>query len=199
MSTRKMTLLAQNIPHPLHRYRLEDDLKLMVDSISFLSSRLFLGQATRELVMHSINVSRIRQSTWKWKGKGLVAQEVVKIGIEIGLVGMLEILAKLYETLAVTYFVCVDAQNQRGLWYNRKCQVDVASSLEVRFLHSGVVSLTGGDAQGVSQVAELGDLSKEVTDKVSSQASKQATQDRRFDFGFRLIVLLLLSLIQLPG
>ncbi|KAM2743905.1 hypothetical protein EV2_032206 [Malus domestica] len=34
-------------------------------------------------------------------------------------------------------------------------QVDVASSLEVLFLHPGVVSLTGGDAQGVPQVAEL--------------------------------------------
>ncbi|KAM2637728.1 hypothetical protein EV1_022185 [Malus domestica] len=43
--------------------------------------------------------------------------------------------------------------------------VDVASSLEVLFLHPGVVSLTGGDAQGVAQVAELGGLLKEVTDK----------------------------------
>ncbi|KAM2718310.1 hypothetical protein EV1_030239 [Malus domestica] len=43
--------------------------------------------------------------------------------------------------------------------------VDVASSLEVLFLHLGVVSLTGGDAQGVPQVAELGGLLKEVTDK----------------------------------
>ncbi|KAM2633301.1 hypothetical protein EV1_023942 [Malus domestica] len=43
--------------------------------------------------------------------------------------------------------------------------IDVASSLEVLFLHPGVVSLTGGDAQGVPQVAELGDLPKEVTDK----------------------------------
>ncbi|KAM2732702.1 hypothetical protein EV2_036230 [Malus domestica] len=44
-------------------------------------------------------------------------------------------------------------------------QVDVAASQEVLFLHPGVVSLTGGDAQGVPQVAELGDLLKEVTDK----------------------------------
>ncbi|KAM2506697.1 hypothetical protein ACFX1W_029101 [Malus domestica] len=44
-------------------------------------------------------------------------------------------------------------------------QVDVASSLEVLFLHPGVVSLTDGDAQGVPQVAELGGLLKEVTDK----------------------------------
>ncbi|KAM0972163.1 hypothetical protein ACFX2A_020327 [Malus domestica] len=44
-------------------------------------------------------------------------------------------------------------------------QVDVASSLEVRFLHQGVVSLTGGDAQGVPQVTELGDMLKKVTDK----------------------------------
>ncbi|KAM1864554.1 hypothetical protein ACFX14_004752 [Malus domestica] len=44
-------------------------------------------------------------------------------------------------------------------------QVDVASFLEVLFLHPGVVSLTGGDAQGVPQVAELGGLLKEVTDK----------------------------------
>ncbi|KAM1747605.1 hypothetical protein ACFX12_008703 [Malus domestica] len=44
-------------------------------------------------------------------------------------------------------------------------QVDVASSVEVLFLHPGVVSLTGGDAQGVPQVAELGGLLKEVTDK----------------------------------
>ncbi|KAM1876918.1 hypothetical protein FF1_044108 [Malus domestica] len=55
-------------------------------------------------------------------------------------------------------------------------QVDVAASLEVLFLHPGVVSLTGGDAQGlvkrdtnhvvgVPQVAELEDLLKEVTDK----------------------------------
>ncbi|KAM1790984.1 hypothetical protein ACFX12_034997 [Malus domestica] len=43
--------------------------------------------------------------------------------------------------------------------------VDVASSLKVLFLHPGMVSLTGGDAQGVPQVAELGDLPKEVTDK----------------------------------
>ncbi|KAM1554615.1 hypothetical protein ACFX1Z_007339 [Malus domestica] len=43
--------------------------------------------------------------------------------------------------------------------------VDVASSLEVLFLHPGVVSLTSGDGQGVLQVAELGDLLKEVTDK----------------------------------
>ncbi|KAM0972164.1 hypothetical protein ACFX2A_020327 [Malus domestica] len=43
--------------------------------------------------------------------------------------------------------------------------VDVASSLEVRFLHQGVVSLTGGDAQGVPQVTELGDMLKKVTDK----------------------------------
>ncbi|KAM2375436.1 hypothetical protein COP2_045436 [Malus domestica] len=43
--------------------------------------------------------------------------------------------------------------------------VDVAASLEVLFLHPGVVSLTGGDAQGVPQVAELEDLLKEVTDK----------------------------------
>ncbi|KAM2421914.1 hypothetical protein ACFXTH_028184 [Malus domestica] len=43
--------------------------------------------------------------------------------------------------------------------------VDVAASLEVLFLHPGVVSLTSGDAQGVPQVAELGDLLKEVTDK----------------------------------
>ncbi|KAM1826360.1 hypothetical protein ACFX13_025719 [Malus domestica] len=45
-------------------------------------------------------------------------------------------------------------------------QVDVVSSLEVLFLHPGVVSLTGGDAQvRVLQVVELRDLSKEVTDK----------------------------------
>ncbi|KAM2864335.1 hypothetical protein FF1_023012 [Malus domestica] len=54
--------------------------------------------------------------------------------------------------------------------------VDVAFSLEVLFLHPGVVSLTGGDAQGlakrdtnhvvgVPQVVELGDLLKEVTNK----------------------------------
>ncbi|KAM1027463.1 hypothetical protein ACFX2A_041220 [Malus domestica] len=44
--------------------------------------------------------------------------------------------------------------------------VDVASYLEVLFLYLGVVSLTSGDAQvRVSQVAELGDLLKEVTDK----------------------------------
>ncbi|KAM2745975.1 hypothetical protein PS2_021628 [Malus domestica] len=43
--------------------------------------------------------------------------------------------------------------------------VDVASSLEVLFLHTRVVSLTGRDAQGVPQVAELGNLPKEVTDK----------------------------------
>ncbi|KAM1864469.1 hypothetical protein ACFX14_004675 [Malus domestica] len=78
-------------------------------------------------------------------------------------------------------------------------QVDVASSLEVLFLHPGVVSLTGGDAQGlvkrdtnhvvgVLQVAELGDLLKEVTDKVSNQSSKQSVPDQNFDFEFRLIV-----------
>ncbi|KAM1705309.1 hypothetical protein ACFX2K_027601 [Malus domestica] len=43
--------------------------------------------------------------------------------------------------------------------------VDVASSLEVLFLHPGVVFVTGGNAQGVPQVAELGDLLKEVIDK----------------------------------
>ncbi|KAM1356295.1 hypothetical protein ACFX13_031169 [Malus domestica] len=42
---------------------------------------------------------------------------------------------------------------------------DVASSLEVLFLYPGVISLTNDDAQvGVPQVAELGDLSNEVTD-----------------------------------
>ncbi|KAM2792253.1 hypothetical protein PS2_003938 [Malus domestica] len=69
--------------------------------------------------------------------------------------------------------------------------VDVASSLEVLFLHPGVVSLTGGDAQGVPQVAELGDLLKEVTDKVSNQSSKQSVSDQKFDFEFWLIVLIL--------
>ncbi|KAM2538662.1 hypothetical protein TB2_024080 [Malus domestica] len=80
--------------------------------------------------------------------------------------------------------------------------VDVASSLEVLFLHPGVVSLTGGDAQGlvkrdtnhvvgVPQVAELGDLLKEVIDKVSNQSSKQSVPDQKFDFEFRLIVLIL--------
>ncbi|KAM1282591.1 hypothetical protein TB2_022714 [Malus domestica] len=44
-------------------------------------------------------------------------------------------------------------------------QVDVASSLEVLFLRPGVVSLTGGDTKGVPQVAELGDLLKEMIDK----------------------------------
>ncbi|KAM1951744.1 hypothetical protein ACFX15_006309 [Malus domestica] len=44
--------------------------------------------------------------------------------------------------------------------------VNVVSSLEVLFLHPGVVSLTDEDAQvGVPQVAELGDLLKEVTYK----------------------------------
>ncbi|KAM2733417.1 hypothetical protein EV2_036843 [Malus domestica] len=44
--------------------------------------------------------------------------------------------------------------------------VNVASSLEVLFLHPRVVSLTDEDAQvGAPQVAELGDLPKEVTDK----------------------------------
>ncbi|KAM1768825.1 hypothetical protein ACFX12_046734 [Malus domestica] len=69
--------------------------------------------------------------------------------------------------------------------------VDVASSLEVLFLHPGVVLLTGGDAQGVPQVAELGDLLKEVTDKVSNQSSKQSVPDQKFDFEFQLIVLIL--------
>ncbi|KAM1004537.1 hypothetical protein ACFX2C_004725 [Malus domestica] len=52
---------------------------------------------------------------------------------------------------------------------------DVASSLEVFFLHPRVVSLTNEDAQGVPQVIELGDLLKEVTNKVSNQTSKQVT------------------------
>ncbi|KAM1143186.1 hypothetical protein ACFX2B_031736 [Malus domestica] len=43
--------------------------------------------------------------------------------------------------------------------------VNVASSLEVLFLHPGMVSLTDEDAQGVPQVAELGDLPNGVTDK----------------------------------
>ncbi|KAM2869744.1 hypothetical protein FF1_017619 [Malus domestica] len=57
--------------------------------------------------------------------------------------------------------------------------VDVASSLEVLFLHPGVVSLTGGDVEGlikrdtnhvivVPQVTELGNLPKEVTNKAYS-------------------------------
>ncbi|KAM1004536.1 hypothetical protein ACFX2C_004725 [Malus domestica] len=53
--------------------------------------------------------------------------------------------------------------------------IDVASSLEVFFLHPRVVSLTNEDAQGVPQVIELGDLLKEVTNKVSNQTSKQVT------------------------
>ncbi|KAM1674894.1 hypothetical protein ACFX2K_040906 [Malus domestica] len=52
---------------------------------------------------------------------------------------------------------------------------DVASCLEVLFLHPGVVSLIDEDAQGVPQVSKLGDFPKEVTDKVSNQTSKQAT------------------------
>ncbi|KAM2904173.1 hypothetical protein COP2_003923 [Malus domestica] len=43
--------------------------------------------------------------------------------------------------------------------------VNVASSLEVLFLHPGMVSLTDENAQGVPQVAELGDLPNELTDK----------------------------------
>ncbi|CAN6698251.1 unnamed protein product [Malus baccata var. baccata] len=58
--------------------------------------------------------------------------------------------------------------------------LDVTSSLEVLFLHPGVVSLTDEDAQGVPQVAELRDLLNEVTDKVSNQTSKQATWIRDF-------------------
>ncbi|KAM1923570.1 hypothetical protein ACFX15_021463 [Malus domestica] len=42
---------------------------------------------------------------------------------------------------------------------------NVTSFLEVLFLHPGVVSLTDEDAKGVPQVAELGDLPNEVTDK----------------------------------
>ncbi|RXH83438.1 hypothetical protein DVH24_005691 [Malus domestica] len=69
-----------------------------------------------------------------------------------------------------------------------KLSFNVASSLEVLFLHPRVVSLTDKDAQvlglvkcgtnpivRVPQVAELGDLPKEVIDKVSNQTSKQAT------------------------
>ncbi|RXI07006.1 hypothetical protein DVH24_026142 [Malus domestica] len=62
------------------------------------------------------------------------------------------------------------------LQFSDRQMVDVASSLEVLFLHPGVVFLTGGDAQGlvkrdtnhvvgIPQVAELGDLLKEATDK----------------------------------
>ncbi|KAM2230587.1 hypothetical protein ACFX1S_014977 [Malus domestica] len=43
--------------------------------------------------------------------------------------------------------------------------IDMTSSLEVLFLHLGVVSLTDGDAQEVPQVSERGDLPKEMTDK----------------------------------
>ncbi|KAB2596044.1 COBL7 (COBRA-LIKE 7) [Pyrus ussuriensis x Pyrus communis] len=61
--------------------------------------------------------------------------------------------------------------------------IDVAYSLEVFFLHPGIVSLADVDTQGlvkcdmnpivrVSQVSERGDLPKEVTDKVSNQSSK---------------------------
>ncbi|KAM1582434.1 hypothetical protein ACFX13_030995 [Malus domestica] len=57
--------------------------------------------------------------------------------------------------------------------------VDVASSLEVFFLPPGVVSLTGGDAQGVPQVTELGDLLKEVTDK-SIRPTKEFEGQNKF-------------------
>ncbi|KAM1132574.1 hypothetical protein ACFX19_047654 [Malus domestica] len=68
-------------------------------------------------------------------------------------------------------------------------QVDVASSLEVLFLHPGVVSSTGGDAQGlvkrdtnhvvgVPQVAELGGLLKEVTDKSISPTEEFEGQNK---------------------
>ncbi|KAB2605885.1 COBL7 (COBRA-LIKE 7) [Pyrus ussuriensis x Pyrus communis] len=61
--------------------------------------------------------------------------------------------------------------------------VDVASSLEVLFLHPEMVSLADVDTQvsglvkydtnpivGVPQVSEQGDLPKEVTDKVRNQS-----------------------------
>ncbi|KAM2441876.1 hypothetical protein PS1_023037 [Malus domestica] len=51
--------------------------------------------------------------------------------------------------------------------------INVTSSLEVLFLHLGVVSLTDEDAQvGVPQVTELGDLPNKVTYKLSNQTSK---------------------------
>ncbi|KAM2302245.1 hypothetical protein ACFX1S_033074 [Malus domestica] len=52
--------------------------------------------------------------------------------------------------------------------------VYMASFLEVLFLHTGVVSLTDGDTQGVPQVSERGDLPKEVTDKVDVASSLKA-------------------------
>ncbi|KAM1084119.1 hypothetical protein ACFX19_022839 [Malus domestica] len=70
--------------------------------------------------------------------------------------------------------------------------MNVASSLEVLFLHPGVVSLTDEDAQGVPQVAELGDLPKEVTRQGKQSDFQASNLDRRFNFGFRLIVLLLI-------
>ncbi|KAM2988582.1 hypothetical protein FF2_002657 [Malus domestica] len=71
--------------------------------------------------------------------------------------------------------------------------IDVASSLEVLFLHPRVVSLTGGDAQGlvkrdtnhvvgVPQVAELGDLLKEATNKSIRPTEEFEGQNKSIKF-----------------
>ncbi|KAM1025540.1 hypothetical protein ACFX2C_038686 [Malus domestica] len=68
--------------------------------------------------------------------------------------------------------------------------VDVASSLEVLFLHPGVVSLTGGDAQGVPQVAELRGLLKEVTDKSIRPTEEFEGQNKSIKSRVRSILLI---------
>ncbi|KAM1019236.1 hypothetical protein ACFX2C_040767 [Malus domestica] len=67
---------------------------------------------------------------------------------------------------------------------------DVASSLEVLFLHRGVVSLTDEDAQGVPQVAELGDLPNEVTDKTIRLTQEFEGQNKSIKSRVRLTLMI---------
>ncbi|KAM2053958.1 hypothetical protein ACFX1T_003541 [Malus domestica] len=68
--------------------------------------------------------------------------------------------------------------------------VDVASSLEVLFHHLGVVSLTGGDAQGVPQVVEIGDFPKEVIDKSIRSTQEFEGQNKSIKSRIRLTLMI---------
>ncbi|KAM2872818.1 hypothetical protein FF1_020284 [Malus domestica] len=68
--------------------------------------------------------------------------------------------------------------------------VNVASSLEVFFLHPGVVSLTDGDAQGVPQVSERGDMPKEVTKKSIMSTQEFEGQNKSIKSRVRLTLMI---------
>ncbi|KAM2088134.1 hypothetical protein ACFX1T_032243 [Malus domestica] len=67
----------------------------------------------------------------------------------------------------------------------------VMYQFHLKLTFSDLVKRDTNHVVGVPQVAELEDLPKEVTDKVSNQSSKQSVPDQKFDFKFRLIVLIL--------